>query len=479
MRRLELMATDAHERVRLEVLAAAGSFAATDTPAAIRLVHRVLLSPLDATLERVAKETLRQLEPDPSRMLLPSDPGVLGFVLGRLSDVELSKAPGAEPVWLAQLERAGIPAAAKEAALRSLAKARNTSFVAELALALIRLDGADSSDTLTAPLLDLLVLRQPAELKLGHRTLQKLAASAKPGRLRSAALAAWLQSAPPPDVWAELRNDPQLQAELLRCLVRVADPSVRAACHPILAEVLRKGTDTDGPIYRAALAALPLTGTQFSSQNLEFLSAPLLVGKVLPEAVQSLAQLPEVTLRKANLEKLLGSLNAWMKSQAGPARNSPSFAQTLQLARTLATAWEKQVHETVETIRKQTAPVLVVRTVCDEARFDAPHLSARAGQPLQILFENHDVRPQNFVLTLPGKAEHVLKETGLIPESRNAQEKPPVPPVPGVVAASRLLAPGEQQLLELNALPQAGDYEYLSTVPGQPKTPRGVLRVLP
>ena len=479
MRRLELMATDAHERVRLEVLASAGSFAGTDTPAAVRLVHRVLLNPLDATLERVAKETLRQLEPDASRMLLPSDPAVLRFVLGRLSDSELTKATPAEPVWLAQLERVGVPPAAKQTALRALAKKRATSFATELALALVQLEAAGSNNGLTTPLLDLLTVLPPAELAPGRDALQKLAATAKPGRLRKAAHAAWLQAAPPTEVWTQLENEPARQTELLQSLTLVADSSVRAACQPLLVKVLRPEADAGTPVSRTALAALPFTGPQFSQQNLELLSGLLLKGKVLPEAVQALAQLPEAVLRTGNLEKLLEALSSWMAAQTGPARHTPAFAQTLQLARVLATAWEEQVRKAVDPIRKQNPPLLVVRSVCDQSRYDHPRLSVRAGQPFQLLFENTDVRPQNLVLTAPGEAANILKEARQLPATPDPQGRLYVPQLPGVLAASRLLAPGEKETLQLKAPQKPGEYDYLSTAPGQPNAPRGVLSVLP
>jgi hypothetical protein len=479
MRRLTLMATDAHERVRLEVLAAAGFFAGTETPAAVRLVHRVLLGTLDSTLERVAKETLRQLEPDPGRMLLPSEPAVLRFVLDRLTDAELAKATPAEPVWLAQLRRTGVPAATKEQALRSLAKKRNTSFVTELALTLEQLDAVDSDPALFPPLLELLTNQQPGDLASGPDALAKLAGSAKPGRLRKVAHASWIQSAPPTEIWTQLQKDTGRQIELLQSLALVHDKAVRAACHPFLASVIESDQNRDKPVFRAALAALPLTGEAFAGRNLELLSSVLLKGKLVPEAVQALAQLPQTTLRTAKLQSLFETLSAWMSTQTGPARNTPAFAQTLQLSRFLATAWEEEVHKTVEQFQKQTAPLLVIRTVCDQSRFDTPLLSVRAGQSFQLLFGNTDVRPQNLVLTLPGAAGKVLKEAAQIRGTPDTRDKQDVPSSPLVVAASKVLAPGDQETLKLKAPMQPGDYEYLSTASDQENAPRGVLRVLP
>jgi hypothetical protein len=66
-----------------------------------------------------------------------------------------------------------------------------------------------------------------------------------------------------------------------------------------------------------------------------------------------------------------------------------------------------------------------------------------------------------------------------MPAARDVSEKQQAPETSGVVVTSRLLAPGERQLLNLNAPQKPGDYEYLSTAPGQINTPRGILQVLP
>jgi hypothetical protein len=280
-------------------------------------------------------------------------------------------------------------------------------------------------------------------------------------------------------VWEQLQSAPARQSELLQSLLLVTDRSVRAACQPLLAALLPPNADANAPVSRAALAALPMTGQQFNAQNLELLSGLLLKGKVVPEAVQALAQLPEETLRTAKLEPLIEALASWMNAQTGPDRNSPAFAQSHQIANVLATAWEEQVRKTLQPIRKQTPPLLVVRPVCDQSRYDTPRLSVRAGQPFQLLIENTDVKAQNLVLTAPGEAANVLREAKQMPASPDPLGRLYVPQSSVVLAASRLLAPGEKETLQLKAPQKPGDYEYLSTAPGQPNAPRGVLTVLP
>jgi hypothetical protein len=168
-----------------------------------------------------------------------------------------------------------------------------------------------------------------------------------------------------------------------------------------------------------------------------------------------------------------------MAAQNGPARQTPAFAQTLQLARVLAATWEEQVRKAVAPIQKLTAPLLVLHSVCDQSRYDHPRLSVRAGEPFELIFENGDVRPQNFVLTAPGETANILKEALQLPPTPDAQGRLYVPQLPGVLAASRLLAPGEKDTLQLKAPQKPGEYIYLSTAPGQPNAPRGVLSVMP
>ena len=85
--------------------------------------------------------------------------------------------------------------------------------------------------------------------------------------------------------------------------------------------------------------------------------------------------------------------------------------------------------------------VIRLGTVTDQMLFDKDRIAAQAGKPVEVLFENTDIMPHNFVVTRPG----ALEEVGLLGESSSTQpgalERDYVPTTDKILVASRLLAP--------------------------------------
>jgi putative heme-binding domain-containing protein len=98
--------------------------------------------------------------------------------------------------------------------------------------------------------------------------------------------------------------------------------------------------------------------------------------------------------------------------------------------------------------------------------FDKDRIAAQAGKPVEIVFENGDIMPHNFVVTRPGS----LEEIGLLGESSSTQpgalERSYVPASDKILIASRLLAPRESQKLSFTAPSAPGVYPYVCTYPG-------------
>ncbi len=110
--------------------------------------------------------------------------------------------------------------------------------------------------------------------------------------------------------------------------------------------------------------------------------------------------------------------------------------------------------------------VIRLGTITDQMLFNLDRIAAQAGKPVEIVFENSDIMPHNFVVTKPGS----LEEVGLLGESSSTQpgalERNYVPPSDKILVASRLLAPREVQKLDFNAPTKPGVYPYVCTYPG-------------
>ena len=105
-------------------------------------------------------------------------------------------------------------------------------------------------------------------------------------------------------------------------------------------------------------------------------------------------------------------------------------------------------------------------TVPDQMLFDKERIVVKAGKPVEILFENTDLMPHNFVITQPGALEEVgtlAEETGTQP---GAAERQYVPPSKKILLASRLLQPRSSEALSWTAPTKPGVYPYVCTYPG-------------
>jgi putative heme-binding domain-containing protein len=110
--------------------------------------------------------------------------------------------------------------------------------------------------------------------------------------------------------------------------------------------------------------------------------------------------------------------------------------------------------------------------------FDKERLVVQAGKPVEVIFENPDLMPHNFVVTQPG----ALEEIGLLAESTATQpgalERNYVPRSNKILLASRLLQPRESQKLGFNAPSEPGIYPYVCTYPGHWRRMFGALFVV-
>jgi putative heme-binding domain-containing protein len=97
---------------------------------------------------------------------------------------------------------------------------------------------------------------------------------------------------------------------------------------------------------------------------------------------------------------------------------------------------------------------------------------------VEIIFENTDLMPHNFVIVQPG----ALEEVGNLAEAQatqpGAMERNYVPTSSRVILASRLLQPREGERLSFTAPAQPGIYPYVCTYPGHWRRMHGALYVV-
>jgi azurin len=111
--------------------------------------------------------------------------------------------------------------------------------------------------------------------------------------------------------------------------------------------------------------------------------------------------------------------------------------------------------------------VFVVKAVHEQMRFDTTRLVVEAGKPFEVIVENPDAMPHNFVVVKPGTREKVGMAAMTMPPTKvDSKGRAYVPQSDDVVAATRLLEAGQKETLKVTAPNGEGEYEYVCTFPG-------------
>ncbi len=108
-------------------------------------------------------------------------------------------------------------------------------------------------------------------------------------------------------------------------------------------------------------------------------------------------------------------------------------------------------------------------------RYATTRFDVTAGAPVILTLKNSCIMPHNLVLGMPGKADALFQAAMALGDRGMAQSF--VPETPDMVAAIRIVNPGQSEALELVAPEAPGEYPYLCTYPGHGTIMRGIMRV--
>ncbi len=196
-------------------------------------------------------------------------------------------------------------------------------------------------------------------------------------------------------------------------------------------------------------------------------------------AIQAMHHIPVTYWTKEEAQPTLDKLLAYVRKVPVAERNNSAVLDAMQFGDSLAGLLPA---DDARHVRKELGNlgVRVVRlgTLPEKMEYDKERLAVQAGKTVDIVLENNDLMPHNFVIVQPGSMEEVgmLGETtGLQPDAFKRQF---VPPSNKVIFASRLLQPREQQRLSFTAPTKPGVYPYICTFPGHWRRMYGALYVV-
>ena len=460
---LKVAAGDEDPRVRLHAVRAASFFDGKDVPEAFQIAYASLAKPNDYYLNYVYGETMRQLRTQTKEVILPSDPKILEVYVSKLSDKDLNSAPDSEPVFRARIERKGTDLGRRTDALTKLAALHKTDKVTELVAALQRLEANDGGGGAADELAKILTTSTADEIGKARATLSTLASSALQQAVRRAAVGALIVAdGQPGKVWSIAKDDAS-RAIVLDSISGVADPALRAKFQPTLIEAAKI------PALRAAaLRALPLTGADFAKQNFALLAASVREGNERTVAVRAIMQLPREAWDKAVAGPVAESILTWAKTVPAGDRTKQDYIETAQLggefAALMAPADAARIRKE---LRALSVSVYVLHTVHEKMSYDKKTLVVEAGKPFEIVLENADTQPHNLAVVKPGTHEKVgTAASTMTPDKLDKAGRAFIPQSDDILAATKLIEPGQKQTLKVAAIYDEGEFEYVCTVPG-------------
>ncbi len=198
-----------------------------------------------------------------------------------------------------------------------------------------------------------------------------------------------------------------------------------------------------------------------------------------PLAVAALLRIPAAHWPAEEARPVLDDLLAYVRRVPVRDRTTPAVLDAMQLAEGLAAllppADAKRVRAELGELGVR---VLRLATVPDQMRYDRERLVVAAGRPVEVLFENTDLMPHNFVVTRPGTLEEVGQRAEVSATQPGAAERQYVPQTDKVLFASRLVPPRETQRLAFTAPATPGVYPFVCTYPGHWRRMYGALYVV-
>ena len=238
------------------------------------------------------------------------------------------------------------------------------------------------------------------------------------------------------------------------------------------------GGGPEGLVRRAAMAALTGVRGQEAS-TFKALARFVKSGEDRQAAVRAIQRIPAAYWPPEETRPLLDSLIAQIRTIPAADRTSAAALDALQLADALAGFLPR---DEARKVRRELGDlgVRVIRmgAVPDQMLFDKDRVVVEAGKPVEVVFENNDLMPHNFVVTRPGALEKVglnAEETATQP---GALERNFVPRLPEVLFSTKLVPPRESDKVAFKAPSEPGVYPYVCTYPGHWRRMYGALYVV-
>jgi putative heme-binding domain-containing protein len=238
------------------------------------------------------------------------------------------------------------------------------------------------------------------------------------------------------------------------------------------------GVDPASLVRKSAMLALvSIRGEETKTFNT--LSKYVKDGADRNSAINAMQRIPRNAWVKEEAVPLVNSLLESIRKVPATERSQQSVLDSIEFTESLASLLpDDQARKVRAELGELGVRVIRLGTLLERMAYDKETLVVKAGKPVEIILENSDLMPHNFVILTPGS----LTEIGM--QSENDANKPEfqarqfVPNSNKVLAKSGLLQPRETQRISFVAPTKPGVYPYVCTYPGHWRRMYGALYVV-
>ncbi len=480
---LKKAVNDDDMRVRMQGVRALSFYEPTDkAEQALEIAYDVLKHPTDDYIKHVFGECQKGLQSVLKAKVLPKDPAALAEFIANTKDNDLNGLPDIEPVLIEKLTRPKLRADVRLKAMDALVKLKGNDRPLEIINILKLLDAKEGSGS-TADEIGKMMLTDKTGIITRHGlALKALAREAKTAQVKRAAFAALVYAARGPDeIWKENAADGGQINYLVESIANLpaSEAPLRAKFQPHLTALLADGKLSGGRL-RAVLTALPLTGPENAAANFKLVAQHLIEGKERSTAAKALIKFPKTSWDATHAKPITDSVLAYAATVKPADRSQPEYVEVIAAAKEMAALQGDAGKSVLDQIRAVSVDVFIVHTVHEQLRFDTTKIEVKAGKQFEVIFENDDGMPHNFVIVPPGKHMEIGNAAmTMTPDKLDKQGRAFLPASfeKQVLAATKLLEPGQKETLKLKAPGQPGEYEFVCTFPGHALIMWGTLSV--
>ncbi len=481
---LKVAVNDSDMAVRMQAVRALSFYQPTDkAQQALEIAYDVLKQPTDYYIDHVFSECSKGLQSVLKSKVLPKDPQALAEFIAKTTDADLKGLPDLEPVLVEKLTRPKLTADVRVKALEELAKITGNDTPVVLIDMLKRIEAAGGKLNSSADDLGKLLVAQNVNLLARHGKLIKaLAQEAKQAPVKRASYAAYIIGDKTPDNLWTATTDGGERGYIIEsiALIPANEAALRAKFQPHLSALLTDGK-TNGGRLRAVLTALPLMGAENAAANFKIVAQHLIDGKERNTAAKAIMKFPKANWDAAFAKPITDSVLAYGKTVKPQDRSKPDYVEIIAATKEMATLQGDAGKAILAELKTISVDVFIVHTVHEQLRFDTTKLEVQAGKNFEIIFENDDVMPHNLVIVPPGKHMEIgTAAMTMTPDKLDKQGRAYLPSSwdKQILAATKLLEPGQTETIKLKAPSQPGEYEFVCTFPGHAVLMWGTLSVV-